>query len=62
MLQDERLGLMARTPRIKIGDQDTVYHIAARVIGTPDWCSLCRLRYTQQVAEPHPQVHIGLLL
>ena len=37
MLQDERLGLMARTPRIKIGDQDTVYHIAARVIGTPDW-------------------------
>ena len=28
---------MARTPRIKIGDQDTFYHITARVIGTPDW-------------------------
>lgn len=28
---------MPRTPRIKIGDQDTFYHITARVIGTPDW-------------------------
>ena len=28
---------MARTPRIKIGDQDTFYHVTARVVGTPDW-------------------------
>ena len=28
---------MARLPRIKIGDQNTFYHITARVIGTPDW-------------------------
>ena len=28
---------MARTPQIKIDDQDTFYHVTARVVGTPDW-------------------------